>query len=136
MSDSGDAADHSSADGHRRALGAFAERLAAAFLEQRGYRIAARNVYLRHAEIDLIAEQNGVTVFVEVRARRQGDLGSALASLSRAKQHRMRVAAEHYLALHPEVPQEARIDLVAVSLSRSGKVERIDLIENAVEGNA
>ncbi len=93
-------------------------------------------MYLRHGEIDLVAEHNGVTVFIEVRSRRQGDLGSALASLSRTKQHRMRVMAEYYLALHPEVPQEARIDLVAVSLSRSGKVESIDLIENAVDGNA
>lgn len=126
----------SSPGGQRRALGAFAERLAAAYLEQRGYRIEARNVYLRHGEIDLVAEHNGVTVFIEVRSRRQGDLGSALASLSRTKQHRMRVMAEYYLALHPEVPQEARIDLVAVSLSRSGKVESIDLIENAVDGNA
>lgn len=125
-----------SAGGQRRAMGTFAEGLAAAFLEQRGYQINARNVYLRHGEIDLVAEQDGVTVFIEVRSRRQGSLGSALASLSRAKQHRMRVTAEFYLALHPEVPQEARIDLVAISLSRSGNVESIDLVENAVDGNA
>jgi Holliday junction resolvase-like predicted endonuclease len=48
----------------------------------------------------------------------------------------MRLTAELYLAQHPELPQEGRIDLVAVSLSRNGLVMSIDLIENAVEGHA
>ncbi len=136
MSGAADEARASHRSDPRRQLGAFAERLASGYLEQRGYIIRARNVHLRIGEIDLVAEKDGVTVLVEVRARRQGDLGSALASLSRAKQHRMRIAAEQFLALHPEVPQEARIDLVAVALSRSGVFQSIDHIENAVEGDA
>ncbi len=119
----------------RRLLGTFAENIAAAHLERRGYLIRARNVHLRVGEIDIVAEQAGMTVFVEVRARHQGDLGSALASFSRAKRHRMVLAAGQYLARHPEAPQEARIDVVAVALDRTGRVVEITVVENAVEGD-
>lgn len=121
-------------DGGRRALGAFAERVAAGRLAAAGYRIVLRNVHLGVGEIDLVAEKDGMTVLVEVRARREGDLGSALWSLSAGKQQRMRRAAARFLQLHPELPQEARIDLVAVLISRTGRVEAIDIVENAVEG--
>ncbi len=118
----------------RRALGAFAERLAAGYLEQRGYRIVARNVHLRVGEIDIAAVKDGTTVLVEVRARREGALGSPFESLTRVKQRRMVRAAEAFVALHPELPGEARIDLVAVTLSSRGVVRSIELLENAVEG--
>ena len=126
----------SAADGGRRALGSFAEQVAATHLVRHGYTIRQRNVHLGVGEIDIVAEKDGLTVLVEVRARRVGDLGSALWSLSARKQQRMRSAAERFLELHPELPQEARIDLVAVTLSRSGRVEAIDLVENAVEGRS
>lgn len=118
----------------RKALGAFAERLAAGFLERRGYRIVARNVHLRVGEIDIVALKDGMTVLVEVRARREGALGSPFESLTRAKQRRMVRAAEAFIAQHPDLPGEARIDLVAVTLSPSGLVRSIELLENAVEG--
>lgn len=121
--------------GARNALGAFAERLAAAHLQRRGYRIIARNVTLRIGEIDVVALKDGMTVLVEVRARRDGALGSPFESLSRAKQRRLVRSAELYVALHPELPQEARIDLVAVSLSGAGTVRSIEIMENAVEGS-
>jgi putative endonuclease len=120
----------------RRPLGAFAERVAAAHLERRGYRIVQRNVHLRVGEIDLVALHDGQTVLVEVRSRREGDLGTPLASLSRSKQRRMRLTAEAFLALHPELPEEARIDLVAVTLSRGGRVTGVDIVPNAVDGSA
>lgn len=132
----GNAGDGPGRDGGRRQLGNYAEGVAAGYLERHGYRVLQRNVYLRLGEIDIVALKDGLTVFVEVRARRDGDLGPALASLSRMKQHRMRIVAELFLAQHPELSQEGRIDLVAVGLSRAGAVTSIDLIENAVDGSA
>jgi putative endonuclease len=118
----------------RKALGAFAERLAAVELARRGYRIVARNVNLRVGEIDIVAVKDGTTVLVEVRARREGALGSPFESLTAAKQRRMVRAAETFISLHPELPQEARIDFVAVTLSSRGIVRSIEILENAVEG--
>ncbi len=124
----------SRAPDRRRALGAFAERLAAGRLENAGYRIVGRNVHAGPGEIDLVALKEGQTVLVEVRARRESDLGSALWSITPAKRRHLLAAAEQFLAAHPELPQEARIDLVAVTLDRGGKVIDLQIIENAVEG--
>lgn len=118
----------------RRALGAFAERLAAGRLENAGYRIVGRNVRAGPGEIDLVALKDGQTVLVEVRARRDGDLGSALWSITPAKRRHLLAAAEQFLAAHPDLPQEARIDLVAVTLDRGGKVTDVQIVENALEG--
>jgi putative endonuclease len=118
----------------RAGLGRFAERLAVAHLESLGYVLVARNAQLRIGEIDVVALKDGQTVLVEVRARRGAEADDALFSLTVGKQRRMRLAAERFLALHPELPQEARIDFVAVALSPGGKVLRIDVVENAVEG--
>ncbi|HLZ71019.1 MAG TPA: YraN family protein [Dehalococcoidia bacterium] len=118
----------------RRALGAFAERLAAGRLERAGYRIVGRNARAGPGEIDIVALKDGQTVLVEVRARREGDLGSALWSITPAKRRHLLTAAEQFLAEHPELPQEARIDLAAVTLDRTGKVIDVQIVENAIEG--
>ena len=44
----------------------------------------------------------------------------------------MRASALHYLQTHDDMPQEWRIDFVAVELNQDGKPSRIELIENAV----
>jgi putative endonuclease len=89
--------------------GLLAERLAAAFLERNGLSILARNYRCRGGEVDLICEDRQVLVFVEVRLRRNACYGGAAASITRAKQGRIILAARHYLAAHrarrePECP--------------------------------
>ena len=63
------------ADPDRRADGARAEALAAAFLAGRGLAVIARNVRNRFGEIDLVARDGDVLVFVEVRLRRSSSYG-------------------------------------------------------------
>jgi putative endonuclease len=76
-------------------LGAAAEDAACALLERNGLRIVERNVRFRAGEIDIVALDGPVLVFIEVRARRQMD--DAAYSLGPAKQGRMRRAAQFYL---------------------------------------
>ena len=54
-----------------KTLGYLGEKSAALYLERRGYHIIGRNVYIGHAEIDIIAENEYNIVFVEVKTRRQ-----------------------------------------------------------------
>ena len=56
----------------RKNLGDSGERVAALFLEQRGYKIIERSWRTRTGEIDLVAEDADGLAFVEVRARRAG----------------------------------------------------------------
>ena len=80
------------------ARGAAAETLAASFLEKRGLAIVTRNYRCRVGEIDLIARDGATLVFVEVRLRKSNAFGGASASITASKQHRLKLAASHYLA--------------------------------------
>jgi putative endonuclease len=80
--------------------GARAEALAADWLQARGLVILARNFRVRGGEIDLVARQGSLTVFVEVRLRRNLAFGGAAASITAAKRRRLILAARHWLAAH------------------------------------
>lgn len=82
----------------RRAIGAGAERLAEEFLTNQGLIVLARNFNTRHGEIDLILHDGATLVFAEVRLRSNRNFGGAAASITPAKQGRLRLAARVYLA--------------------------------------
>lgn len=79
--------------------GVRAEALAAEFLMRQGLAIVARNFRTRFGEIDLIARDGRVLVFVEVRMRRSGAFGGAVESITARKRARLVAAANGYLAM-------------------------------------
>ena len=119
----------------RRELGAFGERVAAAHLEAKGYRIRARNFRCREGEIDIVAEDGDCLVFVEVRTRRGDAFGTPAESVTAAKERRLLTVAQAYLQEHPDVPPNQRIDVVAVELSR-GRLLAVQHIEGAIADRA
>lgn len=100
------------ADDARR-LGRQAERLAARALRRAGLRVLARNYRCPAGEIDIVARDGNVLVFVEVKARRDDPEAPAQA-LSHAKRHRLTRLARYYLGAinRPDAP--ARFDVVTV----------------------
>jgi Holliday junction resolvase-like predicted endonuclease len=74
-----------------------------------------------------------VLVFVEVRLRRGGAPGAALESVARLKRDRLRRLANEYRVAGHDVPDELRIDVVALTLDSSGRLRDITVVENAVE---
>ena len=116
----------------RRALGELGECLAEQHLLAKGYRIRERNFRIREGEIDLIAEIGGTLVFVEVRARKGARMGTAIESLTPAKQRRLIVLAEAYGQVREDLPEDQRIDVIALDLSPSGKLLSVEHIEGAV----
>ncbi len=120
----------------RKNLGDSGERVAALFLEQRGYKILDRNwrSRTRAGEIDLVAEDADGLAFVEVRTRRGDTVGSPEESITPRKRARLIALAQEFLQTHPEYAVRAwRIDLVAIQLERAGRVARMNLIKSAVE---
>jgi len=81
--------------------GARAEEQAARFLAGRGLKILVRNYRCRGGEIDLVCRDGATLVFVEVRLRTHPGFGGAAASITPAKQRRIALAANHYLAGKP-----------------------------------
>jgi putative endonuclease len=81
------------------ARGHQAERAAADYLRQRGYRIVALNWRRPRAEIDIIAcLRHGPLLFIEVKFRRQTTQGSGLDYITPRKLAQMRFAAELWVA--------------------------------------
>ena len=97
-----------------------AETRALAWLERRGLALVRRNYRVargpgaRGGEVDLILRQrDGTLVFVEVRARRSSAQGGAAASVTRTKQRRVVLAAQHFL-LGLATPPPCRFDVLAI----------------------
>jgi len=77
-----------------------AEAAACARLEAEGCRILERNVRFREGEIDIVADERGTLVFVEVRMRRSDRFGGADGSVDVFKRRRLVRAAQHFLLRH------------------------------------
>ncbi len=115
--------------GTRGAAGARAEALAADFLAARGLAIIERNFRRRCGEIDLVARDGDVLVFVEVRLRTRRDFGGAAASITATKRARMAAAAGLYLARLRHMPP-CRFDAVLLDAL---DVARIEWLKNVME---
>lgn len=81
----------------RQRAGDAAETAACAKLEAAGCRILARNVRFREGELDIVADDHGTLVFVEVRMRRGDSFGGAGGSVDVHKRRRLVRAAQHFL---------------------------------------
>jgi putative endonuclease len=99
-----------------RPVGQLGEALAARYLECRGLEIVARNLRSRFGEIDLIARDGRVLVFVEVKARRGRRGDPPQAAVDRRKQARLTRLAAGYLARARGADRVCRFDVVAVTL--------------------
>ncbi len=115
----------------RIAIGRQGEDLAAEFLTARGVKIIARNVRSRYGELDLVGEQDGLTVIFEVRTRTSDALGFPEESVNGRKQAHLIAAAEAYIQSRGDGTAHWRIDVLAIRL-RSGMEPEIEWFENAV----
>ena len=114
----------------RKLLGREGEDRAAKFLAKRGYRILERNYRTRSGEIDLIALDRGVVVFVEVKTRTSDAFGAPELAVTPQKQKRMLKAALGYMKYRKLHQVPCRFDVVAISGAAGPEVE---LIQNAFE---
>ena len=115
-------------------LGTRAEELAVQALQKRGFRLVERNWRCTSGELDAIMWDCDELVFVEVKARTGMARGSAEESMTIAKARKLATAAEWYLSDHPEIGDPIwRIDLIAITVDRSGAVVRFTHIANAAQ---
>ena len=101
----------------KQKIGAAGEDQALRHLQQHGLTLAERNFRCKGGEIDLVMQEGSTLVFVEVRKRKESaqaaQFGGAAASVGRAKQRRLVVAAEVYLKRF-HMPPACRFDVVAI----------------------
>lgn len=98
-----------------RLLGTRGERAAARALKQRGLRILARNLVTPAGELDLLAEDGGALVLVEVKATSKPAQAPAIERVDAAGRRRL-AAIGAWLTRQPAFRGRGfRVDLVAVT---------------------
>lgn len=116
----------------RHATGRAAEEFAARHLERQGCCLIARRFACPGGEIDLIVEDRGVVVFVEVKARRTRRYGHPAEAVSHRKQRRLLVAARTFLRRKQWSTRRCRFDVCSVYLD--GGKARVAWIRDAFRG--
>ena len=106
---------------HHNETGKRGERLAAAYLEEKGYEILERNFRYGRAELDLIAKMDNLLVFVEVKMRTDTAFGEPEQAVSEKKRTLLRKAAEHYI-FETDWQHDIRFDIIAITGSQTPEI--------------
>ena len=121
----------------KKELGARGEELAVRYLKNRGYRILERNYRVKLGEIDIIAEQGGDLVFIEVKTRSDSLFGSPFDSVTVPKQKQLAKVALEYMSQCGCHNRPARFDVVGVQLKAANAAQlqdaKIELMQNAFD---
>jgi len=113
--------------------GRLGENLACHALKKRGYRILERNYRCRYGEIDIVARKSDYLVFIEVRTKTGSAFGTPEESITFQKKQRLSASILSYLESHANLPENWRLDFVAVDIDTAGgKASRIEIIEDAL----
>ena len=100
------------------------EEIAKQYLIDKGYEIIAQNVdYPNVGELDIVAKQGGMLVFVEVRTRSDNVFGHPFETFTKAKINKVVKASRRYLYENKILCSGYRYDAIAVF---RGNVEHIE----------
>lgn len=113
---------------NNRTVGTLYEEKTAIYLQHRGYRILERNYRCKLGEIDLIASHGPYLVFIEVKYRRNGQLGEGADAVDWRKQQRIiRTASWYLMEKGIGAGKPCRFDVVSVT------GDRFQLIQDAFQ---
>jgi putative endonuclease len=115
---------------YRKQIGAWGEEIAADWLAKHGYEVTARNVRTPYGEIDIIAQQGDVTIFVEVKTLTGSEHLLPEDNITARKQEHMLNCAQYYTSEH-EI-DHWQIDVIAVEGKPAGTPPVITHFENAL----
>ena len=116
----------------RLKLGREGEDAAEAYLKKKGYRIIEKNFRCKLGEIDIIAEQGGVVVFIEVKARAGHQYGHPFNAVTPSKQRKIIQVAQSFLAKHRLLEKPTRFDVVGLTADPESAF-KVELLENAFQ---
>lgn len=116
----------------RHQFGQASEMRAEQFLIAKGYRILDRNVRLSIGELDLVADDQGVIVFVEVKGRSTDAFGGARLAVDHRKRAKLSKLAAQYLAQRHWSDKLCRFDVILVQ-GQAASPEQIEHISNAFD---
>ncbi len=105
--------------------GDWGEKIAAAYLQEKGFTILKQQWRYYRYEIDLIASRQNAIVFVEVKTRFSREYGEPWAAVNYRKQQKICRSADHYLRTY-HIDAEPRFDIISI-VHAEGKTEILHL---------
>lgn len=116
----------------KKSFGDRVEKQAERWLSKQGLTLLSRNYACRWGEIDIIMQDHSDLVFIEVRYRKQNLYGSPAETVTRQKQEKIRLTAEHFLLSHSQHQRKnCRFDVIAAQPGSSSDKLSLNWIRNA-----
>ncbi len=114
-------------------IGQLGEEIAEKYLKKHGYKVIERNFRSRRwGEIDIVAVEDDVLVFVEVKARVGSKYGEPVEAVTPFKLRALKRTGQYYKMEHPDLPEALRIDVVAIMLDKdTHEPLKIELFKDA-----
>ena len=112
---------------NKRQIGTEKEKLAGAYLEEKGYEIIEYNFRCRQGEIDIIAKDGEYIVFCEVKYRSSTTSGTPFEAVDYKKQRVISRCALFYITKHRLTENPCRFDVVSVTN------KEINILKNAFD---
>ncbi len=107
---------------YQKEIGNRGERLAADYLNQQGYQLLDQKFTAPYGELDLVALESDMVVFVEVKTRTSESFGMPESGITPAKLERIEKAGLVWLQGHPEMPDDWRIDVIAIQIDQHNNI--------------
>lgn len=117
---------------NNKILGAFGEGLACEYLESEGYRILERNFRCRAGELDIIAVQDDIVAFIEVKTRSSDKYGLPSDAVSAGKQRKIVKTALYYMQKNRLLGHMCRFDVIEITFDEENN-HKINLIKDAFQ---
>ncbi|WP_242861418.1 YraN family protein [Cellulosilyticum ruminicola] len=108
---------------NKKAVGKAYEDLATAYLIEKGYKILERNYRCRVGEIDIIAKEQEIVVFIEVKYRKTTAFGSPAEAVNYYKRQRILRIAKWYLHAHYNIEINCRFDVIEILDKKLSHIE-------------
>lgn len=111
---------------NNRIIGDKGEDLARKYLESKGYRIVAGNYKIRSGEIDIIAYDKDILVFIEVKTRTSNSYGYAYEAVDYKKQKKIIKTSLYYMNKNSLNDIQMRYDIIEVYLRKEIEINHIE----------
>lgn len=113
---------------NKRRIGSEKEKLTCRYLEKKGYNIVTTNYWCRYAEIDIVAKEADVLIFVEVKYRENAYYGESMRAVSQNKIRKISQCAAYYI-FNEQIPLDTPMRFDVVAIDGNG----VTHLENAFE---
>lgn len=113
-------------------LGKAGEQLAIKFLNIKSFKIIETNYTSPLGEIDIIAQNNSVLYFIEVKTRSSDNYGTPFDAVNYKKQQRLSRIATYYMMINREYTNY-RFGVIGIIYDYSKRKYKVEFIDNAFD---